>query len=70
MRYIGWKQIQGKLSYDRFGDIGKRTDEKNRNITGKLKNPFDQRKEGDKHNRNIPKMSLREFQVAKSPNKI
>ena len=28
MRYIGWKQIQGKLSYDRFGDIGKRTDEK------------------------------------------
>ena len=29
----------------------------NRNIIGKLKNPFDQRKEGDEHNRNIPKMS-------------
>ena len=70
MRCIGWKKVQGKLSYNRFGDIGKRTDEKNRNITRKLKNPFDQRKEGDEHNRNIPKMSSREFQVAKSPNKI
>ena len=70
MRYIGRKKIQGKLSYDRFDDIGKIADEKNRNITGKLKNPFDQRKEGDEHNRNIPKMSLREFQVVQSPNKI
>ena len=43
---------------------------KNRNNTGKLKNPFDQRKEGEEHNRNIPKMSSREFQVAQSPNKI
>ena len=28
MIYIERKQIQGKLSYDRFWDIGKRTDEK------------------------------------------
>ena len=43
---------------------------KNRYITGKSKNPFDQRKEGDEHNRNIPKMSSRELQVSKNPIKI
>ena len=53
-----------------LGILEKEQMKKNRNITRKLKNPFDQRKEGDEHNRNIPKMSSREFQVAKSPNKI
>ena len=45
MRYLGWKQIQGKFRYDRFGGIGNRAGKKNKNITGKLNNPFDQRKE-------------------------
>ena len=28
MRCIRWKKIQGKLSYDRFDDIGKIAEEK------------------------------------------
>ena len=48
-------RIPGKLSDDRFGDMGKRTDEDNRPLPGKLKNPFDgQDNIDDDKKRNIP----------------
>ena len=49
------KQIPGKISDDRFGDMGKRSDDENRALPGKLKNPFDgQGTKVDDNNRNIP----------------
>ena len=49
------RYIPGKLSDDRFGDMGRRDDDDNRRIPGKLKNPFDgQDKGGDDRDRKIP----------------
>ena len=50
------RSLPGKLSDDRFGDMGKRADDDNRSLPGKLKNPFegqDNNNEDDK-NRIIP----------------
>ena len=54
--YDDGRPLPGKLKDNRFGDMGRRTDDDDgRPLPGKLKSPFDGKgKSGDNNNRNIP----------------